>query len=191
MTVRHDLDQVREDLQAVLADVLHAVLGEEPCGLPGAPGVDDPAPAPRAEGRGVVGGAPAVSAVLAVHDDASAAMLGVRLRVPARLAHRLAARMFACDEPMTDDVLDAVGELANIVGGHVKALLFTRARLSLPSVALRRPTPAAAEREGAPSTTLRARVLGDLAELTLLPRMAGEDLVWPPTLRPDVLEGQL
>ena len=52
------------------------------------------------------------------------------------LAHRAAAVMFGTEsyhEPL-DRVRDAVGELANMVGGNVKALLPGPSRLSLPAL---------------------------------------------------------
>ncbi|MGZ4613874.1 MAG: chemotaxis protein CheX [Kineosporiaceae bacterium] len=192
MTVLHELDQAREDLEAVLADVLRVTFGEEPCVLPA--GVQDAAhtwPEPSAGGTDADHAAPIASAVLAIRDDTEGIRLGVRLCVPATLAHRLAARMFASDEPTSDDVLDALGELANIAGGNVKALLFTSARLSLPSATLGPPALAPRDPQGALAMTLRALVLGEVAELTLVPHLDGDDLLWPPTLSPDALERQL
>ena len=52
VTVLHELDQAREDLEALLADVLRATFGEEPCVLPA--GVQDAAhswPEPAAGAR--------------------------------------------------------------------------------------------------------------------------------------------
>ncbi len=51
-------------------------------------------------------------------------------------ATRAAALMFAAnvDEVSESDVLDAVGELVNIVGGNIKGVLPPPAGLSLPSV---------------------------------------------------------
>ena len=51
-------------------------------------------------------------------------------------ARQAAARMFSCaEEDLSDgDVHDAVGEIANIIGGNLKALLPPPASLSLPVV---------------------------------------------------------
>jgi Chemotaxis phosphatase CheX len=178
-----DLEEVRPDLETLLGDVLRSVLEEESEVLP--EGVDLP---PSDEE------APPAVALLAIADDADGSRLGVRVVVPGRLAHTLAARMFGTDEPEGEDLLDAVGELGNIAGGNVKALLFGScgtARLSLPSAAVGRAVTPVSVPEGAPApATVRALVLGDVAELTLLPQLAGDDLVWPPVVRPEVLEGQ-
>jgi chemotaxis phosphatase CheX-like protein len=183
VTVPYEFDEIREDLDMLLGDVLRSVLGEEAETLP--EGVDAP---PAADDD-----RPAVS-VLAIVDDADGTRLGVRVRVTGRLAHLLAARMFATEQPDSEDLLDAVGELGNIAGGNVKALLFGSsgtARLSLPSAALGGAIVAAAVPDDAPApAVVRAVVLGDVAELTLLPQMAADDLVWPPVVRPEVLEAQ-
>ncbi|MEQ1565088.1 MAG: chemotaxis protein CheX [Myxococcota bacterium] len=60
------------------------------------------------------------------------------------LARRVAATMFGCAEAEVPeaDLCDAVGELANITGGNLKALLEPPSVLSVPAVALE-PAPAA------------------------------------------------
>jgi Chemotaxis phosphatase CheX len=178
-----DLEEVRPDLETLLGDVLRSVLEEESEVLPEGvdlPPSDDESP-------------PAV-ALLAIADDADGSRLGVRVVVPGRLAHTLAARMFGTDEPETADLLDAVGELGNIAGGNVKALLFGAAgsaRLSLPSAVLGAVVaPTAVPAEAPAPMSVRAFVLDDVAELTLIPQMSGEDLMWPPVVRSEVLEGQ-
>jgi hypothetical protein len=183
VTVSYELDEVREGLDTLLGDVLRSAFEEEAQPLP------EGADAPPADGAD----RPAVS-LLAIADDADGTRLGVRLQVTGRLAHLLAARMFGTAEPASEDMLDAVGELGNIAGGNVKVLLFGSsgtARLSLPSAALGGAVVPITTTEGAaPPATVRALVLGDVAELTLLPQMAADDLVWPPVVRPEVLEGQ-
>lgn len=54
-------------------------------------------------------------------------------------AHRLAAVLLDLPEPqVTDgDVADALGELANIIGGNIKGLLPAPSTLSLPRLAMR------------------------------------------------------
>jgi chemotaxis protein CheX len=62
---------------------------------------------------------------------------GVTLELSASVARNLAAMMFGMedDEVTAAETSDAVGELANMVGGNLKALVPQPARLSLPSVA--------------------------------------------------------
>lgn len=212
MSVPDDLEDERVGLETLLADVLRATFGAEPVVLPlGLPaldltvavGADDAA----TNGPDAAAAAPPAFGLLAISDEPSG-LLGVQVRLPGRLAHALAVRMFASDAPTADDLLDAVGELTNILGGNVKALLFTRsapARLSLPSATLGRPGGAPAARHAAPAsrngalvtagggstpTTICALVLGDVAELTLIPHVQGGDVVWPPLLGSAALEGQ-
>lgn len=59
------------------------------------------------------------------------------LRCPMPLARTLTTQMFQAEaEPGFDEVRDALGELANMLGGNVKALLPARAQVSLPAVAI-------------------------------------------------------
>lgn len=82
-------------------------------------------------------------AAAAVHDavtgsvDITGAWNGAVELTCSRTAARLAAAtMYALDEASVTDgeVLDAVGELVNIVGGNIKSLLPGPTDLSLPSV---------------------------------------------------------
>ena len=205
MTIMDELEEARHGLETLLTDVLGKAFGVEPEILPpGLPASDPLGATPDAD---VADDAPPAYALLAIRDDPDGGLLGVQVRLPGRLAHALAARMFAGDEPSSDDLLDGVAELANTLGGDVKALLFTRsgpARLSLPSAVLGRATglpPARhampAPRDGAllpaggdaAATTVRALVHGDVAELTLIPHVQGCDVVWPPVLDSELEEG--
>jgi hypothetical protein len=204
VSIVHELEQERPGLETLLADVLRSAFGEEPEILP----LGAAAPQAAERGSDAAVAAPPAYALLAISDDSDGTLLGVQVRVAGRLASALAARMFARNDPSTGDLLDAVGELVNILGGNVKALLFTRsgpARLSLPSAVLGRPAglpparhviPAAGAGALVPAggdatpVTIGALVLGDLAELTLIPQVEGADLVWPPALDSEVLEGQ-
>ena len=58
------------------------------------------------------------------------------LQVPKVLAARVAAVMFRLDgeKPTTEDMQDAIGELTNMLGGNIKALLAGDCHLSLPAV---------------------------------------------------------
>jgi chemotaxis protein CheX len=62
----------------------------------------------------------------------------VILKCPAPLARRAAGIMFrAVPEALPiEDVEDALGEIANITGGHVKSLLPERGRSALPVMAI-------------------------------------------------------
>ena len=61
----------------------------------------------------------------------------VLLRCPMALAVVLTTAMFLSEgQPDHDDVRDALGELANMVAGNVKALLPEPCGISLPAVAL-------------------------------------------------------
>jgi hypothetical protein len=59
----------------------------------------------------------------------------VEVRVAAALGQRIAARMFRCRSEDVDDekLRDALDEVANIIGGNVKALLPSPSQLSMPS----------------------------------------------------------
>lgn len=61
----------------------------------------------------------------------------VMVQCPVALARRMASRMFAADEAelSTDDVRDALGEVANMTGGSLKNLVPGQCFLSLPTVA--------------------------------------------------------
>ena len=61
----------------------------------------------------------------------------VVLRCPMQLAVTLTSVMFqSASEPGFDEVRDALGELANMLAGNLKALLPEPSTLSLPAVAL-------------------------------------------------------
>ena len=90
--------------------------------------------------QGVVGFAPGAeyvaSAVQIVGDWQGA----VRLDIALELARRACANLTGVEpaELSPQDVRDAAGELANMVGGSVKTLCAHSARLSLPTVAMGR-----------------------------------------------------
>ena len=176
-SLARSIEGEREDLEALFADVLVSILSEEAevLGTGSAPDAD-------------LDGAPA--ALLAIHDESDDTFLGVHVRISQGLAQLLATRMLATEDPTGEDVLDAVGELGNITGGNVKSLLFTSARLSLPSAALDATGLPPAREGSAGPTVIRALVLGETAELTLVPHVDDDGLLWPPSMRPEVLEGQ-
>jgi chemotaxis protein CheX len=59
----------------------------------------------------------------------------VTVDCPAELAEQTARAMFGEELTGAGDVLDAVGEVANIAGGNIKALVPAPSQLSLPAVA--------------------------------------------------------
>lgn len=60
----------------------------------------------------------------------------VVLTVPRSVARTAAAAMFALDEPAigADEERDAIGELTNMIGGHVKSMVAGPSYLALPAV---------------------------------------------------------
>jgi chemotaxis protein CheX len=59
------------------------------------------------------------------------------VKCPLALAQTLTAQMFQVEStPDLDDVRDALGEFANMLGGNVKALLPSPSQISLPAVAV-------------------------------------------------------
>lgn len=60
----------------------------------------------------------------------------VALQVPRALASRVASAMFRLGErtPRAEDMQDAIGELTNMLGGNLKAMLPGSCQLSLPAV---------------------------------------------------------
>jgi chemotaxis protein CheX len=59
------------------------------------------------------------------------------VKCPLALAQTLTAQMFEVEStPDLNDVRDALGELANMLGGNVKALLPAPSQISLPAVAV-------------------------------------------------------
>jgi len=60
----------------------------------------------------------------------------VAVQVPRRLAATIAVRMLRLGDvaPTLEDMQDALGEIANMTGGNIKALLPGRCVLSLPAV---------------------------------------------------------
>jgi chemotaxis protein CheX len=80
--------------------------------------------------------APVVSSVQIVGERQGA----VRLDISPELARRTCANLTGVDagDLSQEDVRDAAGELANMVGGSVKAMCAHTSRLSLPAVAMGR-----------------------------------------------------
>jgi hypothetical protein len=171
------LDREREDIEGLFADVVQEVFGEE---------TEAVTTGSEPDGAFAAGAA----ALLAIHDEGDDTYLGVHVRVSSELARRLACRMLPCAEPTPEDLLDAVGEFGAIAGARLTALLFPVARLSLPSATLDDVGLPPAHDDSTAPTVLRALVLGELAELALVPHVEAGGLAWPPSLESGVLEGQ-
>ncbi|MFP4635620.1 MAG: chemotaxis protein CheX [Nitriliruptoraceae bacterium] len=97
----------------------------------------------------------------------------VSLQLPERLAQRAAEAMFAMagDEVTDEEVVDTVGELANMTGGNVKSALRGSCTLSLPSV-----TSGRDYQVSVPGAVVRERLgldcEGDLVVVSMLERNA-------------------
>lgn len=171
MSAIDEFEAAREDLEALLIEVLGAVAGEEAM-----PVWDESLPP-----------GPIVSSCLAIHDEDDDTYTMVSVRTSSIVARVLASRMLLTPDPGPDDLLDAVGELGNIAGGNVKSLLRHSCRLSLPTAEVTEGTDA----EQPEGVTVRASVLGQVVELTIGVAADVSGLYWPggPTA-PDVLEPQ-
>ncbi len=172
MSAIDEFEAAREDLEALLIEVLGAVAGEEAM-----PVWDESLPP-----------GPIVSSRLAIHDEDDDSYTMVSVRTSSIVARVLASRMLLTPDPGPDDLLDAVGELGNIAGGNVKSLLRHSCRLSLPTTEV---TDGAGAEEPT-GVTVRASVLGQVVELTVDVASDVSGLYWPggSSSVPDVLETQ-
>lgn len=171
MSAIDEFEGAREDLEALLIEVLGAVAGEEAM-----PAWDDTEPPD-----------PIVSGHLAIHDEVDDSYTRVTVRASSILARVLASRMLLTADPGPEDLLDAIGELANILGGNVKSLLRHSCRLSLPVSEI-----IAVGADSHPGgVTVRASVLGQVIELVVDAATDISGLVWPGSApAPDALERQ-
>ena len=169
MSAIDEFEEAREDLEALLIEVLGSVFSEEAMpvwdqGLP--PG-------------------PVVSSRLAIHDEVDDSYTMVEVRTSAIVARVLASRMLLTADPGPDDLLDAVGELGNIAGGNVKSLLRHSCRLSLPLAEM---TDDAGDPRSVDGVTVCAAVLGQVVELTVHVADDIEGLSWPGSASEEVVE---
>jgi len=109
--------QRRDDLEALLIEVLGAVLGADEVGA----GWGEP----RTPG-------PVLVSRLAIRDRQDDSYTMVEIETPFAVGRLIGARMLSLADPTTEDLLDAVAELGNIVAGEVKPLVRHSCRLSLP-----------------------------------------------------------
>jgi CheY-specific phosphatase CheX len=156
-----EFEEAREDLEALLIEVLGSVFSEE---------------AGIAWGQTLPPG-PVVSARLAIHDEVDGSYTIVEVRTSPMVARILASRMMLMADPGPDDLLDAMAELGNIAGGNVKSLLRHSCRLSLPTAEV-------AEGRGeddAPlnGVSVQAAVLGQVVELYVHVADNIQGLCWP------------
>jgi Chemotaxis phosphatase CheX len=156
-----EFEAARQDLEALLIEVLGTVAGEE---------------AMPARGDEELPPGPVVSSRLAIHDEDDDSYTMVSIRTSSIVARVLASRMLLTPDPGPDDLLDAVGELGNIAGGNVKSLLRHSCRLSLPMAEV------SEHASGGPppgGVTVQAQVLGQVVELSVDVADDVTDLYWP------------
>ena len=114
------MDNISEQLDEVIHTVWQTMLGQDVCSVPPVnPWRDD--------------GVPGMMACIQITGAWEGA---VTIECTAELARKMAEDMFGMEpgEAEDEEVLDALGELVNVVGGNVKALLDGGADLSLPAV---------------------------------------------------------
>jgi CheY-specific phosphatase CheX len=161
------IPQLGSELAETLTDVLSAVLGQEA----------EQTFEPMANG-------PRVVARLGIHDEITDGYTGVELQLSISLARVLASRMMFMADPAEDDILDAVAELGNIAAGCTKSLLYKHARLSLPGSEIL----AEASDSFAPgSQQVAAIVMGHVVQLTVIPDIDPDGLLWPPVVSDELL----
>jgi len=157
-----EFEEAREDLEALLIEVLGAVSGEEAM-----PVWDETLPP-----------GPVVSARLAIHDEVDDSFTMVGIRTSSIVARVLASRMLLTADPGPEDLIDAMGELGNIAGGNVKSLLRHSCRLSLPTAEVTENPGPEHEFSG---VTVRASLLGQVVELSVDVAEDVAGLYWPGT----------
>ena len=105
-----------EDVVAVTQEVWSALLGLELAPDPAAAAVPSPS----------------ITGCVQITGEWEGAVL---LCCSEQFARTATEAMFMTDEVTDDDIIDAVGELTNMVGGNIKSLLPGPSQLSVPSVA--------------------------------------------------------
>ena len=154
--------EVAPDLEEMLVEVLEAVSGE---------------PAMVAAERDAVE-CPHAMARLAIHDPERDRYSLVEVWLVASIARALASWMLSVPHPAREDVLDTVGELANILAGNVKTMLGLSHRLSLPEARLVDRGRVESQATGACRTAL-GEVLGQVVELVVYDDGDPSGLRWP------------
>ena len=171
MSLVAEFENAREDLEGLLVECLETLLNEE-VGI--------------AWGQQLPAG-PTFSARLGILDAEDNARTQVVVSTGTTVARLIAGRMLAIADPSSDDVLDAIGELGNILGGNVKSLLRHACRLSLPTAEVSE-FPIRTEVAG---VSVQALVLGHLVELTVGAGDSIQGLCWPGSASDEILGSRL
>lgn len=174
MSVIDEFEQHRDDLEALLVEVLGSLLDADEV----SPSWGDP-----------IAAGPVVRAHLAILDSQDESYTMVEVEASLGVVRHVGARMLNLADPSPDDLLDAMAELGNIVAGNVKSLVRHSCRLSLPVADL------VDGPSGEPDSGVRvsASVLASTLNLTVRPAGEGEpgaELTWPGTRDEEVLETQ-
>jgi hypothetical protein len=173
MSVIDEFEEARDDIEALLLEVLGSLLGADEV----APSAGDP-----------IGPGPVLESRLVIHDRADDSYTVVEVETALRVGRVIAARMMRVADPSPEDLLDVVAELGNIIAGNVKSLIRHSCRLSLPSAdVVESPSDA-----GEHGVRVSASVLGQVIQLTVRPALPREpvgDVRWPGSYD-DVLETQ-
>jgi hypothetical protein len=169
-----EFEDAREDLEALLIEVLGAVAGEEAMQV-----WDETLPP-----------GPVVRSRLSIHDEEDDSYIMISVWTSVIMARVMASRMMHTSDPGPDDLLDAVGELGNIAGGNVKSLLRHSCRLSLPVAEMNERAESGIGDGDSGGVTVRAGVLGQVVELTVEVADDVSDLYWPGATSDNALETQ-
>jgi hypothetical protein len=151
-----------EALDELFVEVLGSLFNEQAMTI----GVGDP----RA-----ISGPRAVSRV-AVRREADGSHVFVEVRMGVQTAKALAAWMLSVPDPDCLDVLDAVGEVANILAGGVTSLIDGPCQLSLPHAVV---AAAGAPDPDGSGVVRRGCVLGQIVELVMRDSGDTSELLWP------------
>jgi Chemotaxis phosphatase CheX len=167
VSVTEVLEENRTDLDEILSEVVQTVFHEEAFTL-----FD-------LEESGALREQPHALTSLAIHDKASDLYTAVEVRMGVRLAMIMASTMFSVAEPENTDVLDAMGELGNIIGGNVKSLIPNPCRLSLPMARIIEETSKTPPEGNRTETTACVSVLGQVVELIARDGADPSSVFWP------------
>lgn len=174
MSVIDEFEEARDDLEALLLEVLGSLLG-----------ADEVAPSWGDE----LGPGPVLESRLFIYDRADDSHTIVEIETPLMLGRVIAGRMMSIGDPSHEDLLDVVAELGNIIAGNVKSLIRHSCRLSLPTSTVTE----TGSQQGDHGVRVSAAVLGQVIQLTVRPALPEEpvsDVSWPGSYDDDVLETQ-
>ncbi|MCA9187850.1 MAG: chemotaxis protein CheX [Pirellulaceae bacterium] len=139
-----------DTLTQVACDVFTSMLG-----IPIEPAAQEPADAAE----------PLVASYIGVSGDWTSAL---EIVTTERVARQIASGMYeaAADNLPENDVFDALGEIANMIGGNVKGIIGGECSLSLPRVDRRREW-SFTDTQGAPCTDLHFHCLNGIVAMRL------------------------